>query len=795
MKASLTWLSRYLNLEGLTPEEIADKLTFAGAEVEGIEIPASGTNLVIGQILSCSPHPSSDHLHILSVDEGPKYGTVQIVCGAPNARTGLKVIVARPGAKLPAIEIKPSVIRGVESNGMCCSLAELGVDKKYLSDYQLAGIEELPSDAKVGEEDVLGYLGLKGATLEVSVLPNRPDLYAIENIAREVGCLLGQTPNLETPKEHKLEDTSFIIGSATPKCPLFGARVVHNVVNGPSPKWLSDLLREEGVRSISKVVDIGNYIMLLTGQPLNMYDADKLPKEELTVIDDYEGEFKAMDGNTYHLQKGDLLVSSNREPMCLAGIMTADACRVDETTKSIVVEAAYFSGASIRHTSNRLGLASDSSLRFCKGVNPHQTERVLELTTDLLVELCSASNVSKTVLYDTLSHVKKVISTSLGYINGRLGTSFGLDEVIETLRKDNFEVEADGENLEVTVPFHRLDVEGEADISEEVIRLLGYENVPSTLPLTALSAQGLTPNQTKIRAIRSYLRDNGLAEALTYTLISKEEDEKYCYLNTGEPYVLLNPMSEDRSTLRRNLAHSLLLIGKYNAERQNGDLAFYEISDVDSQSKKGKHLCLLLSGNCLEQGRLKAHPYGYYDVKGYLEGILELLSVKKNRYTISALSNPKDEFHPGRSAELKVGRETLAVFGELHPKALERYGLKSGALLELDLSAALNIKSGAPKAVVPTRFPSVSRDLAVLLPKTVIYSDLEKEAQKADSLILEVEVFDVYEGDHLPENKKSVALKLTFLSPERTLKDEEVNASFAKVVSALKAKFGAEVRG
>lgn len=394
MNVSYNWLKKHVDLEGLTPEQVADKLTFSGAEVEGISRLASGTNLVIGEILSCENHPDSDHLHILQVDEG-SFGVNQIVCGAPNARKGLKVIVARPGAKLPQVEIKPSLIRGVESNGMCCSLLELGVDAKFLSDDQKAGIEELPIDAPVGESDVLGYLGLDDAVLEISVLPNRPDLYALNNVAREVGCILERKVTLDEIKDYPLVSSSFEVGSTAFACPLFSGRLIRNVTTKESPKWMKEVLLAAGIRSINNVVDIGNFVMLLTGQPLNMYDADKLPKESLIVRDDLDQDYVAMDGNTYHIVPGDLVVTSDGKPMCLAGIMTAQECMVDENTKNIVVEAAYFAPAAIRHTSNRIGLSSDSALRFCKGINPHQAEYVQRVTTALLKLLCDAGEVGR----------------------------------------------------------------------------------------------------------------------------------------------------------------------------------------------------------------------------------------------------------------------------------------------------------------------------------------------------------------------------------------------------------------
>ena len=795
MKASLKWLNEYIDLKEFSPEAIGDKLTFAGIECDGVRHMASATNLVIGHILSCEPHPDSDHLHILQVDEGKEYGVQQIVCGAPNARKGLNVIVARPGAKLPEIEIKPSLIRGVESNGMCCALYELGVDKKFLSEKQASGIEELPEDAPIGETDVLGYLGLDDAILDLDLLANRPDLYSILNIAKECGALFHKEAKIPEPKKHSLAKTDFKVGSSTKDCPQFAVRIVKNVKIGPSPKWLQQRLLAEGIRSINNVVDIGNYVMLLTGEPLNMYDLDKLPEPALIVRDDLEGEWMAMDGKKYNLQKGDLQVTSGGRCMCLAGIMTSEECKVDENTKNLAVESAVFSGAPIRHTSNRIGLSSDSSLRFVKGVNPHQAEYVLSLTSDLLEELCGATSISETANYDTLSHERKKIDTTLNYLNKRLGTHFTSKEVVETLQADHFEVKETKEGeYSLLVPEYRIDIDGEADISEELIRLRGYENVVSTLPEVKLALQGRTPKQKLKETIRHALRLEGLDEVLTYTLVNDAQEKQFAYLEKGEAYSLLNPLTEERKYVRKNLLPSLLETASYNFDHGNKDLGIFEISDVDPKGKAGLHLALVLLGNKQEQGSLKQTPYDFYDLKGHLESIMEILSLGKNRYQILPWNLGGDEFHPGKAAELRMGKTLLGVFGELHPTLLAKYGFKNACALELDLGALLDLKSSQPKASIPARFPSVTRDLAFLIDEDVPYADVERALKKSDALLKEVQVFDVYQGAMILAGKKSMAVHLVYLDETKTLKDEEIASAMKKAILTLQTTFGAEVR-
>jgi phenylalanyl-tRNA synthetase beta chain len=795
MKVSLNWLKQFVNLDGVKPEELADKMTFAGVEVESISTLAQATNLVIGEILSCEKHPDSDHLHVLQVNEGAKYGIHQIVCGAPNARTGLKVIVARQGAVLPLVTIEKSTIRGVESDGMCCALYELGVDKKYLNEKQLSGIEELESDAVIGNEDVLGYLGLDDAVLDLKLLANRPDLNAMENVAYEVGTLLDRPVKVKEYKIAKHQKTDFAVGSTTPLCSAFSMREVRGIEVAASPKWLRDILTSEGVRSINNVVDIGNFVMLLTGQPLNMYDLDKLPKKELIVRDDYEGDFVAMDEKTYRLKKGDLLVTSEGRGMCLAGIMTSKECAVDEKTKNVAIEAALFNGAAIRHTSNRLGLASESSSRFVKGLNPSQAERVLEIASALLVELAQASSVSESAVYDTLKHEPKKIVTSLSYINQRLGTSFSLEQVVAVLERDHLPTEVEGGRLTVTVPSYRIDMGEGADVSEEVIRLLGYENVTSRLPGGSGAYQGLTLEQELKGAVRRYLRGEGLAEVLTYTLVNQDEKDRYAYIEEGDCYKLINPMTDDHEYVRKNMLPSLLECASYNAAHQNKDVALFEISDIDTPKKATRHLAIVLAGEEQLQGSLSRRSYDFYSVKGLFLGLMNLLGLSENRYRIERLLSDKNEFHPGRSAAIYVGKNLVGVMGEIHPSELKRYGLTKGAVaLEIDLKTFLEMRVSPEKASVPSRFPSVSRDLAFTVDEKIPYEDLRKEILHTDKLIRLVEVFDVYQGENIAAGKKSIAISLTIVNEEKTLTDPEINGVMDKVVAALKMRFNAEVR-
>lgn len=799
MKVSLKWLKNYVDLEGISAEEIAQKLTFAGIEVEEIIHMASGTNLVVGEIVECEKHPESDHLHILKVDEGEKYGVNQIVCGAPNARVGLKVIVARVGAVLPKITIAKSTIRGVESNGMCCSLLELGVESKYLTEAQINGIEELPMDAKVGEEDVLGYLGLDDTIFDLKLLANRSDCLAMQNVAREVAALFEKDVNLPYVNHYDGKKSNFKVDSQTDLCKEFAIREIRNIKVKESPKWLKERLFASGVRSINNIVDIGNYIMLLTGQPLHMYDLDKLKSEELTVRSDYEGDFVALDEKTYKLIKGDIVIMNEDEVMCLGGVMGSLKCAVDENTKNLAIEAANFDAKTIRHTSTRLNLVSESSQRFVKGINKDQYENVLDLTTKLLVELCDAKEVFETKKYDVLSHEANVIESSCRAINHRLGSEFKNDEIIDTLKRVYIDInDYDGDNFKAVVPSHRIDIKLDADLSEEVIRLLGFDNVKSTLPRQETSVGALTNTQLRKRQIRELLIANGLYETLNYTLVNDRLISYFKGLNNNEPYCLLHPMTEDHKYTRVTLLPSLLETLNYNLSRQGKDIKIFEVSDVYSKNGVECHLGIVLNGEDEYRHLMNKIPYGYAHVKGLFEAIMNLLAIDANRYRLVRVSDKFKELHPGRAAEIYIGKDLVGIMGELHPNMMKEFDLGKAptAVLEINLSKLLEVRVSPIKVIPPSRFQTVERDLALVARKDISAQEIIKVIKQAGhNMIKQVDIFDVYEGEHVDLGFKSIALKIIYEDTTKSFTSEEIANLEKGIINALEAKLSIKLRG
>lgn len=794
MLVSLKEIAKYVDISGLTPEEIANRLTFSGIEVENIKTLSNATNLVVGEVISCLPHPNSDHLHVTKVDVGDE--VLDIVCGAPNCRKGLKVIVARVGAKLPGGEIKSGMIRECPSNGMLCALNELGVDAKYLKEEQIKGIEELDDSFKVGETDVLAKLGLDDVILDLNLLANRSDCYSLFNVAREIGALFNRKVSIPYYIDEGTFESEIVPGSETDRCDEFYLKEFNDVTIKESPKWLKEVLRSEGIRSIDNIVDIGNYVMLLTGQPIHMYDKDKLAGKDLTVKDDFKTRVVALDDKTYEVVPGDLIVSSGNVPSCIGGVMGLKNVEVDGNTKNIIVEVARFHHASIRHTTSRLGLMSDSSQRFIKEINPHQAESVLTLVSKIMKEVSSFSKESKVRKFDKVDHKQKEIKCSYSYINNRLGTDFTNEVIKNTLNSLYFDItEINEDEFIAKVPYSRIDVDGKADLSEEVVRYNGFSNVKSQLPYMETTVGGLQVEEKKERAIEDFLLNQGFDEVLSYVLISEKDHSLFNYINVDEEFKVLNPLTEDRKYVRKNLLTSLLRCAEYNLNRKNNDFKIFEISPIQTKNKNEAHLVLGFFGNEYLQDHFNSRTYNFFDTKGILESILRMFNIQESRIKIERIESTK-EFHPGRSAKIILDGKVLAVLGELHPSIKNEFSMKntSAAVLEMNLGVLFASRSSNNKFTQISRFPTVTRDYAFIVKESLKYQDIKKELKKASSLIKDIALFDIYKGEHVKEGYVSLAVKVYFSSLDHTLKDEEIQAVDKKIREIISIKFVGEIR-
>ena len=790
MLVSLNEISKYVDISGLSKEEIASRLTFSGIEVEEIKTLSKATSLVVGKVISCIPHPNSDHLHVCKVDI--KDEILDIVCGAPNCKEGIKVIVAKVGAKLPGGEIKAGEIRGYKSNGMLCALNELGVDPKYLKEEQIKGIEILSDDFEVGDSDILHKLGLDDVILDLSLLANRSDCYSLFNVSREIGALFNRKVNiLEANDDSTYEEKEFKVDSLTPNCKEFSVKIVKGIEVKDSPAWLKNCLRSEGIRTINNIVDLGNYIMLLTGQPIHMYDYDKLVKKELIVRSDINEKFTALDEKEYSIHEGDICVTSSGKTMCLGGIMGGLDSEVTNDTKNIVIEVANFNHASIRRTSSRLGLVSDSSQRFVKGINKDQVDYVLNLTTNLLKTISNVDSISNIIKYDVLNHDKKLISCSVDYINNRLGTNFEYEKIKDILQLLYFKfVESDGNKFIVEVPSFRIDVEGKADLSEEIIRYIGLDTISPTLPFMETTVGGKSKDEQKEDVICSFLSNNGLYRVLTYTLVNKKMSESFKILNKSDGYVIKNPLTEDHKYVRTNLLPSLINCANYNLNHQNNNFGIYEISHIDSIQKNEIHLGVVLVGKKYKQDKIIGESYSYYDAKGIVDTILDMFNISSTRVKYTRFET--DEFHPNRSALVLLDNKPLCVMGDIYPTKKEIKD--SMILLEMNLSVLFTTKSKNIKFEPISAYPQSSRDYAFIIDDSINYIDIKNEVKKCSSLIKEVSVFDIYKGKNLAQNEKSIALTVVFESNDHTLKDNEIDEVHNKIVETLNKKFNVSLR-
>lgn len=790
MLVSLNEISKYVDISGLSKEEIASRLTFSGIEVEEIKTLSKATSLVVGKVISCIPHPNSNHLHVCKVDI--KDEILDIVCGAPNCKEGIKVIVAKVGAKLPGGEIKAGEIRGYKSNGMLCALNELGVDPKYLKEEQIKGIEILSDDFEVGDSDILHKLGLDDVILDLSLLANRSDCYSLFNVSREIGALFNRKVNiLEANDDSTYEEKEFKVDSLTPNCKEFSVKIVKGIEVKDSPAWLKNCLRSEGIRTINNIVDLGNYIMLLTGQPIHMYDYDKLVKKELIVRSDINEKFTALDEKEYSIHEGDICVTSSGKTMCLGGIMGGLDSEVTNDTKNIVIEVANFNHASIRRTSSRLGLVSDSSQRFVKGINKDQVDYVLNLTTNLLKTISNVDSISNIIKYDVLNHDKKLISCSVDYINNRLGTNFEYEKIKDILQLLYFKfVESDGNKFIVEVPSFRIDVEGKADLSEEIIRYIGLDTISPTLPFMETTVGGKSKDEQKEDVICSFLSNNGLYRVLTYTLVNKKMSESFKILNKSDGYVIKNPLTEDHKYVRTNLLPSLINCANYNLNHQNNNFGIYEISHIDSMQKNEIHLGVVLVGKKYKQDKIIGESYSYYDAKGIVDTILDMFNISSTRVKYTRFET--DEFHPNRSALVLLDNKPLCVMGDIYPTKKEIKD--SMILLEMNLSVLFATKSKNIKFEPISAYPQSSRDYAFIIDDSINYIDIKNEVKKCSSLIKEISIFDIYKGKNLAQNEKSIALTVVFESNDHTLKDNEIDEVHNKIVETLNKKFNVSLR-
>ncbi|MDT2011449.1 phenylalanine--tRNA ligase subunit beta [Carnobacterium divergens] len=808
MNVSYKWLNEYLDLNAnkeITPEKLADRMSRTGIEVEDVFKGETGLKkIVVGHTLSVVDHPDSDHLHICQVDIGEEEPT-QIVCGAPNIAKDQKIIVALPGARITGnAKIKKGKIRGEVSNGMVCSLSELGFSEKVVPKKYADGIYVLPAEAVAGEE-VFPYLAMDDAILELSITPNRADALSMRGVAYEVGAIYDQKPTfkevvLTEDSSVKAADYIQVEVENSVDVPSYNMRIIKDVKIAESPLWMQTKLMNAGIRPINNVVDITNYILLEYGQPLHAFDYDRLGSKEILVRRGKQGEvLVTLDGEERKLSEENIVVTNGEIPVALAGVMGGLDSEIQEDTVTVALESALFESTTIRRTAKEFNLRSEGSARFEKGINTSTILTACDRAAQLMVELAGGTIVSGVVSKNVLKPMDSSLNITLDRINGSLGTAISSEEVVAIFERLGFGVTHSEGLFDVTIPPRRWDISIEADLIEEVARIYGYDNLPSTLPISEATPGMLNENQRLVRHTRRYLEGAGLSQAISYVLTTPTKASQFM-MRESEATMLDMPMTEERSTLRMNLLSGLLDDVRYNKARKNQDVALYEIGRVFYKVAgkvlplEEEHVAGVMTGlEVTSDWQQSGKAVDFFTVKGVLEGLLAMYGFT------GSISYQKaetlDGMHPGRTALILLDGEEIGYLGQIHPLRAKEYDLKETYGFEINLQKVMD----APKAptiyqTIP-KYPGMTRDMALLVDETVDNQELTTLIKaKGGKYLQDVQLFDVYNGEKIEAGKKSMAYKLIYLNPEATLVEEEVTLAFEKVTNALVETFHVVVR-
>ncbi len=793
MRVSKSFLNDYVAIKDIPMSEIANKMVLVGNEYESVEPISTATNLVVGEVISCINHPESDHLHVCNVNMGDE--TVQIVCGAPNCHTGIKVIVAKVGAKLPGgIEIKKAHLAGYDSNGMLCALEEIGIESKYVSDEEKNGIHILPSDTPIGI-NALEYLGYDDEVIDFELTANRSDLLSILGMAHEVGAIYKKNvkyPSIDYHENSENINDNYTLEVKTNNCPAYLGKLVKNVTIKESPMFIKTRLMASGIRPINNVVDISNYVMLECGQPLHFFDADKLGHRVIVRMANSDEQLVTLDGTTRTLKETDMVIANESGAVALAGVMGGLSTEITNTTHNIFIESAQFDSYHIRQTAKDI-LRSEASSRFEKGIDPNRTVFALKRAVYLLEQYAGGTVVGGMLNEDTLNKNAKVINITLDKIISVLGMTVTESDVMEVLTSLGFKCEVNNKAFVVTVPTRRLDINIKEDIIEEVGRMIGYDHLQSKLPITAIKKGTISKHQHYVKDIKTRLQSLGLTEVITYSLISKENIYKFTNKDF-EVIKLLNPMSEERTYMRYSLIPSLLEMWEYNISRNIKDINVYEVgkrySKADNNYVEETMINGLLYGNYLNNSwQNKRINVDFYVVKGIIENLLNYLGLT-NRYSFTT-NEILSDLHPGRSCNILVDNENIGYIGQVHPLINK----KEIYIFELNLDKLFNKKVRSIKYKEINKYPSVRKDLAFIVKRNIVSEQLVSIIKKtAGRLLTNIELFDVYTGENVKADEKSLAYSLTFEDKDKTLNDTEVNNVIDKIIKSLKDNLGAELR-
>lgn len=805
MKVSYQWLQEYLDLD-VAPQDLAEKIARTSVDINDVYSLSDGLKkIVVGEVVKCENHPDSDHLHVCQVDVGEEE-PIQIVCGAPNVQEGKKVIVALHGARIADNQkIKRGKIRGVESNGMLCALQEIGFsDKIAPKDYE-DGIYFLPDDAKNGDP-VFKYLGMDDTIIDTDVTPNRGDMLSIYGNVNDIAAFYGLKPHFKeiTIKEEGTEKTADLLQAEindTKIAPTYKLRVIKGVKIAESPLWLQIRLWNSGIRPVNNVVDVTNYVLLKYGQPLHSYDYDQLSGKNFGVRHANEGEkFITLDGDEQTLKANDIVVTVDDQPVALAGTMGGEGTAVSDDTTTVALEAAIFDPVMVRKQARRLDLHSESSMRFERGINPATVEIALNEATEMIKELAGGTITAGIVTGSEALAVDTPIKLSLAKINHVLGTSLTMEQVTDIFDRLAFAYTVDDDDqLTVIAPARRWDISLAADLYEEIARIYGYDNLPSTLPTMTRNRGGLTPRQRFIRASRHDLEGMGLTQAISYSLTTVEKAKQFQIKPLAEPMKLDFPMSSDHVATRMNIVSGLLNDIAYNVARNVDNVALYEEGRVflpmgDERPVEQEHLAAAVTGQMVANSwNKKDQPADFFQLKGIVERYLKNMGIA-GKITYVPTSD-RQEMHPGRTADIMVDDQLVGFIGQVHPQTAKEYKIPETYVFELNLELLLAAPKIENEYTPISKYPSITRDIALLVDDDVENTTIvEAIKQKGGAYLKDIHLFDVYAGSHLPAGKKSLAYTLTYQDDKGTLTEDQVNTAFDKVTAYLQDKVDAEIR-
>lgn len=809
MKASLQWMNEYVPLDLNRPaQELADELTQAGIPVEEVLSMDPGLKKIYtGKIVEITKHPDADKLQVCQVQclsEDGEEITKQIVTAATNVAVGQIVPVAYHKSRLAdGTEIKKGKLRGVVSEGMFCSVAEFGISSDLVRPEEAQGIYIFPEGTPIGL-DIKEALMLDDTVYEFELTANRADCFSMVGLSREFGIMTNQKALfpviMVNENGESIEGKASVAIEAHDLCTRFTSRLVTNVTIEPSPLWMQNRLRNSGIRPINNVVDVTNYVMLELGQPMHAYDYDCVADHTLIARRAKAGEtLTTLDGNERELNESMLVIADTKGPIGVAGVMGGLTSEVTDKTTNVLFEAAVFNGPSIRRTSKALGMRSEASGRFERGVNHKYTAYAIDRAAQLLQQICPSCKVSVGVIDVYPEPVEqRIVTFTAEQINDYLGTSIEKDRMVDILTKLEFDITESGDTIEALVPTWRDDVTGMPDIAEEVARIVSYDNIAPTIPVAILSSGGMTPKKALTKEVTHYLAHAGLSQIITFSFMHKdgltnmmlpEGDNRY----TAIP--ILNPISEEFPYMRTTLVPAVIEAAKRNIAQQNKDLWLFETANVYEPKAlpltevphERPMACGIMMGKVTEAAWNQAQrDTDFYDVKGVVDGLLAKLGL--TQYDIQPSS--ESYYHPGVSAHYTVNGVTIANYGELHPQVVKNFDLSGKVyMFEIDLEAVLSIIVPPFRYQSFSKFPGTSRDLAIVAPVSVTSGDIVALIKEHSGEYLEsVSIFDVYEGEHIEAGYRSLAYNLQFRSMEGTLNDEDIDGAIQAIIDALATK-------